>query len=638
VGDENVNEVQREAPRGVIAGRYRLRELVGTGGMGTVWLATDELLDRDVAIKRVRLVDLPPVEAAIARDRTLSEARIAAKLHHPHIVSIFDVVQENNEPWLVLEFLPSRSLGEVLAERGPLPPADVAAIGAQLAAALAAAHSKGIVHRDVKPDNVLIARSPGDGQLTVKLTDFGISYAASAPSLTATNVVIGTPAYFAPETARGGRSDARSDVYALGATLYAAVEGHPPFGWGDGNALTLLARIGHGGAPPPMRAGPLTEPLRALTADDPAARPTAAQAHHMLEQLAQSLRWGGPAPWTDPAATAGPPDRRRRRGRLVAAGVAVLAAAALTLVAIFTFPGGSVGSPPPPAPAPAETPTSALAIGDPQTADPCALLNAEELKRYGLTAIDPDNIRFGACRANVTRLDQSEVVVEAFFENQLEASAGAYGTPEQIGPLTVVRYQPVNNVCDRRVMLPDRNAVLIGATGPDPAAAPTETCEIADTATRTAVDTLIKKGISRKVPLDATSPLARFDACGLLQQSELAAVPGLSLIRPSFGGWGCHWRTNTDPATTLDLFFNRELPLADVDGQPADFAGRTGRLKSEPGRCEAKFAQRQYIGGNGSLRVEVVWLILTGPGSDAELCQVATTLATAAAAKLPPPT
>jgi serine/threonine protein kinase len=111
VGDENVNEVQREAPRGVIAGRYRLRELVGTGGMGTVWLATDELLDRDVAVKRVRLVDLPPVEAAIARDRTLSEARIAAKLHHPHIVTIFDVVQENNEPWLVLEFLPSRSLG-----------------------------------------------------------------------------------------------------------------------------------------------------------------------------------------------------------------------------------------------------------------------------------------------------------------------------------------------------------------------------------------------------------------------------------------------------------------------------------------------------------------------------------------------
>lgn len=216
----------------VVAGRYRLGEVLGAGGMGTVWRATDEVLGREVALKRVRLGELPPVDVAVARERTMREARIAAALHHPHIVSIFDVVLVDDEPWLVLEYLPARSLGDVLHEHGTLPPADVAAIGAQVAAALAAAHGAGVVHRDVKPDNILVAHrpTPGTPGPLVKLTDFGISHAVTAPAITATEVLTGTPAYFAPETARGEGTDARTDVYSLGASLYAATEGHPPFG------------------------------------------------------------------------------------------------------------------------------------------------------------------------------------------------------------------------------------------------------------------------------------------------------------------------------------------------------------------------------------------------------------------------
>ncbi|OLT11809.1 hypothetical protein BJF78_25995 [Pseudonocardia sp. CNS-139] len=276
-----------------MAGRYRMRELVGRGGMGSVWRATDELLGREVAIKQIRTDLQPAAEAAVARERTMREARIAAALHHPNVVSIFDVVIDGGQPWLVLEYVPSRSLGSILSEYGALHPAHVGTIGMQIAAALAAAHAAGIVHRDVKPDNILIASTPGQGDAvgwpgTVKLTDFGVSHATATPTLTSTGVLTGTPAYFAPETARGEGTDARSDVYSLGATLYAAVEGRPPFDAGDDNVLALLARIAQGGAPAPRRAGPLTAVLQQLTADDPAVRPTAEQARYALQQI---LAW-----------------------------------------------------------------------------------------------------------------------------------------------------------------------------------------------------------------------------------------------------------------------------------------------------------------------------------------------------------
>jgi eukaryotic-like serine/threonine-protein kinase len=264
----------------LVAGRYRLDERIGAGAMGVVWRAIDERLGRTVAIKQ--LVVPPGLDDAAADEaaqRIRREARIAARLHHPNAVAVFDVADHEDRPWLVMEYLPSRSLATVLTERGPLPPLEVAAIGRQLADALTAAHAAGIVHRDVKPGNVLLA---GDG--TVKLTDFGISHAADDVTVTRTGVLAGTPAYLAPEVARGVYPTAASDVFALGATLYTAVEGQPPFGLND-NALALLHQVAAGVVRPPQQAGPLSALLMQLLRAEPAERPTMAHVRGMFARV-----------------------------------------------------------------------------------------------------------------------------------------------------------------------------------------------------------------------------------------------------------------------------------------------------------------------------------------------------------------
>ncbi|WP_352231939.1 serine/threonine-protein kinase [Actinomycetospora sp. NBRC 106375] len=288
------------SPR-VVAGRYRLEERIGSGAMGVVWRGTDERLGRVVAVKQVFLhAGLDDREAEEVRQRTLREGRIAARLQHPHAISVFDASIEGDEPWLVMEYLPSRSLANVLGEQGTLEPRTVARIGRQVADALDAAHQAGIVHRDVKPGNVLLG---ADG--TVKITDFGISRASGDLTLTRTGMLAGTPAYLAPEVARGDDSTSASDVFSLGATLYAAVEGIPPFG-ADDNALALLHSVAAGKVVPPSQAGPLTALLMRLLRDDPGERPTAIEARQELgriahaggraeEPLADLVPLGGPA-------------------------------------------------------------------------------------------------------------------------------------------------------------------------------------------------------------------------------------------------------------------------------------------------------------------------------------------------------
>jgi serine/threonine protein kinase len=269
-----------EAPPVLIADRYRLMNRIGTGGMGHVWLAWDERLNRAVAVKQLHSpVGLPEDEARVAHDRAMREARITARLHHPNAVPVFDVVDHEGSPCLVMQYLPSRSLQAVLTERGPLPPREVARIGSELAAALAAAHRADIVHRDVKPGNVLVA---DDG--TARITDFGISHALGDASLTSTGMVTGTPAYLAPEVARGTSSSAASDVFSLGATLYAAVEGSPPFGTGD-NAMALLHRVASGSIDPPSD-GPLTALLLAMLAAAPEDRPSMREVSDQLAEIA----------------------------------------------------------------------------------------------------------------------------------------------------------------------------------------------------------------------------------------------------------------------------------------------------------------------------------------------------------------
>ena len=272
-------------PGHLVAGRYRLLERIGGGGMGAVWLASDELLGRQVAVKQV----LPPPtadETAVAqqRQRALREGRIAARLSHPHAVAVYDVALEDGAPWLVMEYLPSRSLAEVLHEDGVLPVDQVAQVGAQVADALAATHAAGIVHRDVKPANVLIGRGPRVEGL-VKITDFGISHASDDVTLTQTGQITGTPAFLAPEVARGGEVTPESVVFSLGATLYTCLEGHPPFGMDD-NALRLLHRVAGGEVIPPRRAGSMSGTLTRMLAADPADRPTTTEARDELARLA----------------------------------------------------------------------------------------------------------------------------------------------------------------------------------------------------------------------------------------------------------------------------------------------------------------------------------------------------------------
>src|SRR6478752_1636084 len=210
----------------------------------------------------------------------MREGRIGARLQHPHVISMFDVVVHDDRPWLVMEYLPSQSLAAMLTEKGPLEPRVVAEIGRQVADGLAAAHAAGVVHRDVKPGNVLIAP---DGR--VKLTDFGVSRAVDDVQLTRTGLIAGTPAFLSPEVAQGKDPMAASDVFALGATLYAAVEGSPPFGLDD-NAYALLHKVATSAPNPPTHAGPLTPVLMRLLAVDPAARPSAAQARDLLAVVA----------------------------------------------------------------------------------------------------------------------------------------------------------------------------------------------------------------------------------------------------------------------------------------------------------------------------------------------------------------
>jgi serine/threonine protein kinase len=280
-----------EQPGRVVGGRYALTDVLGRGGMGTVWLATDQVLERQVALKEVTFsVDLSDEDRRILRERTMREARAAARLDHPCVTTVYDVVEDGGKPWLVMERVSARSLQDILEEQGPLPPAAVARIGLDVLAALEAAHEAGIVHRDVKPANVLVDRNGG-----ARLTDFGIATATGDSSLTTGGALIGSPSYMAPERANGEDPRPPVDLWSLGATLYAAVEGRPPFDRGEAMA-TLLSVVSEHPAPM-LRAGPLQSVLTGLLAKDPNRRATVEQARRELRAV---LSARGPAPSAPP--------------------------------------------------------------------------------------------------------------------------------------------------------------------------------------------------------------------------------------------------------------------------------------------------------------------------------------------------
>ncbi|HET9118747.1 MAG TPA: serine/threonine-protein kinase [Pseudonocardiaceae bacterium] len=266
--------VTNPEPR-LVAGRYRLDAVLGRGTMGTVWSAHDEVLGRAVAIKEVLLpLGIPDAEADALRERAMREARAIAALSHPNVVTLYDVAREGSAPFVVMELVASRSLAE-LTRDGPLPPQQVVIIGAAVAAALQAAHAAGITHRDVKPGNVLVAH---DGR--IKLTDFGIARNPADRTLTATGLMLGSPAYIAPEIASGGPVNPASDLWGLGATLFAAVEGRPPYD--AGTAMATVAAVVQDEVPTASCSGALAEVIGGLMVKDPARRMTLSRVRQLL--------------------------------------------------------------------------------------------------------------------------------------------------------------------------------------------------------------------------------------------------------------------------------------------------------------------------------------------------------------------
>ncbi|MHA6765040.1 serine/threonine-protein kinase [Streptacidiphilus sp. PAMC 29251] len=261
----------------LVAGRYRLLSRLGRGGMGTVWRAEDELLNRQVAVKEVHLRgDRSAEEGEQQRNRTLREARAVAQVRHPSVVGIHDVVEQDGEPWIVMELIDGTTLGARLAAEGPLQPEEAASIGLAVLSALEAAHSRGVLHRDVKPDNVLLERETG----RVVLTDFGIARLDGSVTLTEAGAFLGSPEFTAPERTAGGEAGPESDLWSVGVLLCAALEGRSPFRR-DSMSGVLYAVL-YEDIVLPASAEPLADVVRGLLQRDPARRMTAVQASWLL--------------------------------------------------------------------------------------------------------------------------------------------------------------------------------------------------------------------------------------------------------------------------------------------------------------------------------------------------------------------
>jgi len=271
--------VVTEQPERLIGERYRLRHVLGRGSMGIVWAAHDEVLRRDVAVKEVlRPPGTTDGEAEVLRERTMREARSVARLSHPNLVTLYDVVQLDGDPYVVMELVPSSSLADLIRLRGPLTLEQGAAVADAVAAALDSAHKAGITHRDVKPGNVLIA---DDGR--IKLTDFGIARNVADATMTSRGIMLGTPSFIAPEVASGAALTTAADLWGLGATLWAAMSGQPPY---DGtNVLRTINAVVHSEVPAPVGADELTPVIAGLMVKSPDDRMTLADVRKLVRPL-----------------------------------------------------------------------------------------------------------------------------------------------------------------------------------------------------------------------------------------------------------------------------------------------------------------------------------------------------------------
>ncbi|WP_406353832.1 serine/threonine-protein kinase [Streptomyces sp. NBC_00658] len=362
----------------LIAGRYRLAEQIGRGGMGTVWRAEDEVLSRHVALKRLHVQrHLTDDELGTLYERTRREARSAARIAHPNVVVVHDVVDDEGLPCIVMEYVPSTTLGALLKGGGALPPGEAARVGLGMVAALRAAHAAGVLHRDVKPGNVLLG---AEGR--VVLTDFGIAMASGTSTLTKTGEIVGSIDYIAPERMRGRRPGPAADLWALGATLYQAVEGRPPFR--KDTAVETAYSVVADPLEPMKQAGPLEPLIEALLAKDPDERPSAEETERALRTVppvgageaptraqtyapaqpptAFTRRETAPAPIPAPAPASARPRKKRRAFAWSLAAVTLAAAVVAGCIHVMSRDEGSgaggtaQGTATTPAPTTASTP------------------------------------------------------------------------------------------------------------------------------------------------------------------------------------------------------------------------------------------------------------------------------------------
>ncbi|HZR53932.1 MAG TPA: serine/threonine-protein kinase, partial [Streptosporangiaceae bacterium] len=344
----------------ILAGRYRLLEMIGSGGMGAMWRAHDDVLGRYVAVKEIIFPpQMDPDERETARRRAVREAQLAARLLHRNIVTVYDIVEDDGRPAIVMELLPYRSLRDVIRDDGPLSPVEAARVGLGVLTALQAAHSAGVLHRDVKPANIVLG--PGD---RVILTDFGIAKAVDSPELTASGMLVGSPSYIAPERARGQQADEAADLWAVGASLYTAVEARPPFD--RGSALASLTAVVSDEPDPPVHAGPLRPVIEGLLRKDPDTRLGIADAARMMHRIVDDRSATTVMPAFVSAALGPGADRvsRRRDHHALLAAVALIVVAAAGLTTFAVIAGrSSPGRPGHPARAGAAPRPSAVSSG-----------------------------------------------------------------------------------------------------------------------------------------------------------------------------------------------------------------------------------------------------------------------------------
>ncbi len=650
---------------------YRIEALIGRGGAGVVYRATQLRLQRRAAVKL-----LAPGLATDAeyRQRFEREARLAAALEHPHIVPVYDSGFADGVLYLTMRYIDGPNLATAVRDNGPMDLHRTCNLLTGIAEALDSAHHAGLVHRDVKPANVLLtAANPSTGHRYAYLCDFGIArHVVSDSTLTATGQFLGTVSYCAPEQLQRQPVDGRTDQYALACVAYYCLTGRAPFAGGD-PAGVMFAHIG---AAPPQAS--THNPDLPSAVDDVLARALAKQPTDrfgncttFIQALASAIGStapprssprGHPVPTTDPTDTALPEEaattqirpplarptsRSRLRRTLLLLGIPAFAVI-VAVTALWLLPATTNSATSPPAtaqPSPATSTDPTVPISDPRLADPCALLSPEHFSASGTVVTGPAiNEFFSRCTLVLSLSTGATVSVHATFGalngRRIDARA------EQPGSLPIRRFAASKPGCPRSIVLSDQHMVDISV---DVSAGSADACAIADLGTTHAIKNLVERGVQYlpSVASDAHS-LRRLHACALLDDESLRRVPSLDPTRraESFGGWECTWGNDDDagfkpPSVFVDFQWTGRRTVHESDrlirAGGRDVYIRTRNGPNDYTTCQAFIVHRNRPFSNGAQAQENVVISVFADLRVAEQCKLAEDFASIVVSRLPPP-